>query len=99
MRTFSTRAHLTLGLAAVICIYWMIATTAALCQDFGKPRKLNSEVEHCGRIKDERERLRCEKEEIPGRPPMFLGSSRPSLELGSLLERRIRLAVQNRFRS
>jgi hypothetical protein len=63
MRTFSTQAHVTLGLAAVICIYWMITTTAALCQDSGKPRKLNREVEHCRRIKDERERMRCEKEE------------------------------------
>jgi hypothetical protein len=63
MRTISTRAHVTLGLAAVICIYWMITTTAALCQDSGKPRKLNREVEHCDRIKDDRERMRCEKEE------------------------------------
>ncbi len=63
MRTFSTRAHVTLGLAAIICIYWMITTTAALCQDSGKPTKLNREVEHCRHIKDERERTRCEKEE------------------------------------
>jgi hypothetical protein len=41
----------------------MITTTAALCQDSGKPRKLNREVEHCDRIKDDRERMRCEKEE------------------------------------
>jgi hypothetical protein len=65
MRTFSTRAHVTLGLAAVICICWMITTTAALCQDSGKPGKLNTEAEHCSRIKDERERMRCEKEEDP----------------------------------
>ena len=57
MRTFS------LGLAATICICWMITTTAALCQDSRKPTKLNSEVEHCRRIKDERARMRCEKEE------------------------------------
>jgi hypothetical protein len=63
MGTFSTRAHVTLGLAAVICIYWMIAPTAALCQDSGKPSKLNTEAEHCSRMKDERERMRCEKEE------------------------------------
>jgi hypothetical protein len=63
MRTFSTRAHVTLGLAVVICIYWMITTTAALCQNFGKSRKLNREVEHCSRIKDKRERMRCEKED------------------------------------
>jgi hypothetical protein len=63
MRPFSTRAHATLGLAAVICIYWMVTTTAALCQDSGKPTKLNREIEHCRRIKDERERMRCEKEE------------------------------------
>jgi hypothetical protein len=63
MRRFSTGAHVTLGLAVVICIYWMITTTAALCQDSRKPTKLNSEVEHCRRIKDERARMRCEKEE------------------------------------
>ena len=63
MRTFSTRAHVTLGLAVVICIYWMITTIAALCQDSGKPTKLNREVVHCRHIKDERERVRCEKEE------------------------------------
>jgi hypothetical protein len=63
MRRFSARAHVVLGLAAVICIYWMITTTAAVCQDSGKPTKLNREVEHCRRIKDERARMRCEKEE------------------------------------
>jgi hypothetical protein len=68
MRTFFTRAHVTLGLAAVICVYWMITTIAALCQDSGNSRKLNREVEHCSRIKDERERVRCEKEE-ESRPP------------------------------
>jgi hypothetical protein len=82
MRTFSTRAHVTLGLAAVICISWMIATTAALCQDSGKPRTLNTEAEHCSRMKDERERMRCEKEENPGpstdvsQPPPELGTWR-----------------------
>jgi hypothetical protein len=65
MGTFSTRTYVTLGLAAVICIYWMTATTAALCQDSGKPSKLNTEAEHCSRMKDERERMRCEKEEDP----------------------------------
>jgi hypothetical protein len=69
MRTFSTRrAHVTLGLAAVICIYWMITTSAALCQGSGNPTKSNREVEHCRRIKDERARMRCKKE----------GDSRPS---------------------
>jgi hypothetical protein len=63
MRVFSTRAHVTLGLAAVICVYWMITTTAALCHNSGNSRKLNREVEHCSRIKDERERVRCEKEQ------------------------------------
>lgn len=81
MRTLSIRAHVTLGLAAVICIYWMIATTAALCQDSGKPSKLNTEAEHCSRIKDERERMRCEKEEEPSTnvsqpPPPELGTWR-----------------------
>jgi hypothetical protein len=68
MRTFPTRAHTTLGLAAVSCIYWMI-TTAALCQDSQKSRELNREVVHCGRIKDDRERMRCEKEEDSGPSP------------------------------
>jgi hypothetical protein len=63
MHKFSTRAHVTLGLAAVICIYWMITTTAALCHDSGKPTKLNSEAEHCRRIKDERARMRCNRQE------------------------------------
>ena len=81
MRTLSIRAHVTLGLAAVICIYWMIATTVALCQDSGKPSKLNTEAEHCSRIKDERERMRCEKEEEPSTnvsqpPPPELGTWR-----------------------
>jgi hypothetical protein len=81
MRMFSTRAHVTLGLAAVICIYWMTTTTAALCQDSGKPSKLNTEAEHCSRMKDERERMRCEKEEDPSTkvsqpPPPELGTWR-----------------------
>ncbi len=80
MRTLSIRAHVTLGLAAVICIYWMIATTAALCQDSGKPRTLHTEAERCSRIKDERERMRCEKEEDPStnvaQPPPELGTWR-----------------------
>lgn len=63
MRRFSTRTHVTLGLAAVICIYSMITTTAARCQDSGKPTKLKSEVEHCRGIKDERARMRCDQEE------------------------------------
>jgi hypothetical protein len=63
MRTFSTRMHVTLALAGVICIHWMVTMTAALCQDSGKPTKLNKEVEHCRRIRDERARMRCEKEE------------------------------------
>ncbi len=58
-----TPRHVTLGVAAIICMYWMITTTAALCQDSGKLRKLDREVEHCSRIKDEPERMRCEKEE------------------------------------
>jgi hypothetical protein len=66
MHTFSTRAHVTLGLAAVICVHCTITTTAALCQDSGKPTKLNREVEHCSRIKDKRERMRYEKEEDSG---------------------------------
>jgi len=63
MRRFSTRTHVTVGLAAVICIYWMITTTTARCQDSGKPTKSKSEVEHCRDIKDERARLRCNQEE------------------------------------
>jgi hypothetical protein len=63
MRTFSTRAHVTLDLAVVIFNYWMITTAAVLCQDSGKPGKLKREVEHCSRIKDERERMRCEKDD------------------------------------
>jgi hypothetical protein len=63
MRRFSTRTHVTLGLAAVTCIYWMITTTAARCQDSGKPTKLKSEVEQCRGIKDERARMRCDQEE------------------------------------
>ena len=31
--------------AAAICAAWMIAATSAVCQDSGKPAKLNSEVE------------------------------------------------------
>jgi hypothetical protein len=44
-------------------------TTAALCQDSQKRRELNREVVHCGRIKDDRERMRCEKEEDSGPSP------------------------------
>jgi hypothetical protein len=62
MNTCTSR-HVILGLAAVSCIYWMIITATAFGQDSGKPRKLNRELEHCSRIKDERERMRCEKEE------------------------------------
>lgn len=61
MRRFSTRTHITLGLA--ICIYWTITTSPARCLDSGKPTKLKSEVEHCRGIKDERARMRCEQEE------------------------------------
>jgi len=61
-----TPRHVTLGLAAIICIYWMFTTTAALCQDSGKPRKLEKEVEHCSGIKDEHERMRCKKKEDTG---------------------------------
>jgi hypothetical protein len=68
-------------LAAVICIYWMITTTAALCQDSGKPRKLNGEVEHCSRINDERERMRCKKEE-DSRPSTNV-SQQPAPEPGT----------------
>ena len=63
MRRFSTRTHVTLGLAAIICIYWTITTPPARCQDSGKPTKLKSEVEHCKGIKDERARMRCDQEE------------------------------------
>jgi hypothetical protein len=63
MRGFFVRAHVTLGLAVVFCIYWMIVTTAALGQDSGKPTKSKGEVEHCRHIKDERARLRCDQEE------------------------------------
>ena len=63
MRRFSTRTHVTLGLAAIICIYWTITTPPARCQDSGKPAKLKSEVEHCRGIKDERARTRCDQEE------------------------------------
>jgi hypothetical protein len=66
-----TPRHVTLGLAAIICIYWMFTTTAALSQDSRNPRKLEKEVEHCSRIKDEHERIRCEKEE----------NSRPSTDV------------------
>src|ERR1700675_3515480 len=76
MRTFSTRARVTLGLAAVTCIYWIITTTVALCQDSGKPRKLDREVEHCSRIKDERGRMRCEKEE-DSRPSTNVAQQQP----------------------
>jgi hypothetical protein len=77
MRGFSTRAHVTLGLAAVMCFYWMITTTAALCQDSGKPKKLNSEVEHCRRIKDERARMRCDQEE-DSRPSTNVPQQQPA---------------------
>ncbi len=69
MRGFSTRAYVTFGLAAVICIYWMSTTTAARCQDSGKPTKLNSEVEHCRRIKDEQARMRCDQKEASANVP------------------------------
>jgi hypothetical protein len=81
MRTFSTQAHVTFGLAAVICICSVITTTAALCQDSGKPKKLNEEAEHCSRIKNERERMRCEKEEDSGRSPNV--SQQPPPEPGT----------------
>jgi hypothetical protein len=62
MRGLSTRSRFTFGLAAAICIYWMIAANSALCLDTKKPAKLNSEVEHCRKIKDERARMRCYQE-------------------------------------
>jgi hypothetical protein len=58
MHGLSTRRHFA-GLAAAICVCWTIAATSALCRDSGKPTKLNSEVEHCRRIKDESARMRC----------------------------------------
>ena len=68
MRRFFTRTHVTLGLAATICIYWTITAPPARCQDSGKPTKLKSEVEHCRSIKDERARMRCDREEN-SKPP------------------------------
>lgn len=59
MRGLSTRSCFTFGLAAAICIYCMIAASAALCLDTKKPAKPNSEVEHCRQIKNERARMRC----------------------------------------
>ena len=51
-----------LGGMAAICAAWMIAATSALCQDSGKPAKLENDVEYCRRIKDERARIRCYEE-------------------------------------
>jgi hypothetical protein len=65
MRRFSTRTHVTLGLAAIICIYWTITAPPVRCQDSGKPTKLKSEVERCRGIKDERARARCEENSKP----------------------------------
>ncbi len=62
MRGLSTRSRFTFGLAAAICIYWMIAASSALGLDTKKPAGLNSEVEHCRQIKDERARTRCYQE-------------------------------------
>jgi hypothetical protein len=76
MCTYSTRAHVTLGLAAVICFDWMTTTTAALCQDSGKPTRLNKEIEHCRSIRDERARMGCEKEEV-SRPSTNVSQPRP----------------------
>ncbi len=40
----------------------MIVVSSALCLDAKKPAKLNSEVEHCRQVKDERARTRCHEE-------------------------------------
>ncbi len=63
MQGLSTRSRFTFGLAATICIYWMIAASFALCLDTKKPAKLNSEVERCLQIKNERTRTRCYQED------------------------------------
>jgi hypothetical protein len=57
-----------LGGMAAICAAWMIAATSALCQDSGKPAKLDNDVAHCRSIKDERARIRCYEEKNSGVP-------------------------------
>jgi hypothetical protein len=62
MRRLSIRMHLPLCFAAAICACWTMAANFALGEDSGKPEKLNSEIERCKHIGDERARSRCIQE-------------------------------------
>lgn len=50
------RAHFTFCIAAAIGAFWL---TSACCQEATKQPKLNSELERCGRIKNEHMRTHC----------------------------------------